>query len=61
MLKLTDTQRELIDTVRRVVQFIFPAARIGACTLIGIAMGEISRKQATAGVGHAECAVDKYL
>ncbi len=40
---------------------IAPAAGIGAGSLVGIAAVEVARKQATAGVGDAQCAVHEHL
>ena len=41
------------------VGFVFPAAGVGAGTLVGVAVVEVAGEQAAAGVGHAQRAVDE--
>ncbi len=43
------------------VDFVFPAARIGTCTLICAAFGHEVRQQATPGIGHAHRAMHEGL
>ena len=35
------------------VGFVFPAARVGAGTLVRVTLIDVARQQATTGVGHA--------
>ena len=43
----------------RAVGLVFPAAGVGAGALVGVAVVEVAGKQAAAGVGHAQRAVDE--
>ena len=43
------------------MNLVIPATGIGAGTLIGVAVIKIAREQTAAGIGNAECAVDKDL
>lgn len=38
---------------------VFPAAGIGAGALVGVAVVDVAGKQAAAGVGDAQCAMDE--
>ena len=43
------------------LDFIFPAAGIGAGTLVRVTFVDITGEQAAAGVGHAQCTVNKHF
>ncbi len=54
----------LMNDIARIILFaflhlIFPAAGVGAGSLIGIAFIDVTGQQTAAGIGHAEGAVDK--